>query len=35
MPEGSPARYDVGVRFDDMDEADQQRLSHVLDEEDT
>jgi len=23
----------VGVRFDEMDDADQQRLSHVLDEE--
>ena len=33
MPSGSPARYDVGVRFDAMDDADQQRLSHVLDEE--
>ena len=32
MPDGAPARYDVGVRFDEMDEADQQRLSHVLDD---
>jgi c-di-GMP-binding flagellar brake protein YcgR len=32
MPEGAPARYDVGVRFDDMDDADQQRLSHVLED---
>jgi uncharacterized protein (TIGR02266 family) len=33
MPDGSPARYDVGVRFEEMDDADQQRLSHVLDDE--
>jgi c-di-GMP-binding flagellar brake protein YcgR len=33
VPAGGPAKYDVGVRFDAMDEADQQRLSHVLDEE--
>ena len=33
MPAGSPAKYDVGVRFDAMDDGDQQRLSHVLDEE--
>jgi c-di-GMP-binding flagellar brake protein YcgR len=32
MPEGAPARYDVGVRFDDMDDADQQRLSPVLED---
>src|SRR2546423_15329373 len=31
MPSGAPAKYDVGVRFDAMDDGDQQRLSHVLD----
>jgi len=33
LPAGSPAKFDVGVRFDAMDDADQQRLSHVLEEE--
>ena len=33
LPSGGPAKYDVGVRFDEMDDADHQRLSHVLDEE--
>jgi c-di-GMP-binding flagellar brake protein YcgR len=33
LPSGGPAKYDVGVRFDEMDDSDQQRLSHVLDEE--
>jgi uncharacterized protein (TIGR02266 family) len=33
LPEGSPARYDVGVRFDKMDEHDRSRLSEVLETE--
>jgi len=30
LPEGSPARYDVGVKFVTIDAADRQRLSTVL-----
>ena len=30
LPSGSPAKYDVGVRFDAMADADHQRLSHGL-----
>jgi c-di-GMP-binding flagellar brake protein YcgR len=30
LPEGSPARYDVGVKFVDIAPADQQRLQGVL-----
>src|SRR5712691_10414017 len=33
LPAGVPAKYDVGVRFDEMDEADHQRLAMVLEEE--
>jgi c-di-GMP-binding flagellar brake protein YcgR len=33
LPEGSPARYDVGVRFDKMDAHDQSRLGEVLEHE--
>jgi hypothetical protein len=31
LPEGSPAKYDLGLQFTDLDEADQQRLSLVMD----
>jgi c-di-GMP-binding flagellar brake protein YcgR len=33
LPPGAPARYDVGVRFDAMDEAEQARLAEVLETE--
>jgi hypothetical protein len=30
LPEGSPARYDVGVKFVSLDAADRERLGTVL-----
>jgi c-di-GMP-binding flagellar brake protein YcgR len=33
LPPGSPARFDVGVRFDAMDDAEQARLAEVLETE--
>jgi c-di-GMP-binding flagellar brake protein YcgR len=33
LPEGSPARFDIGVRFDQMDEHDRSRLAEVLEPE--
>ncbi len=31
LPEGSPAKYDLGLKFTDLDEADQKRLAQVMD----
>jgi len=31
LPEGAPAKYDLGLQFTDLDAADQQRLSQVMD----
>ena len=33
LPGGSPARFDVGVRFEQMDEHDRSRLAEVLEHE--
>lgn len=33
LPPGSPARYDVGVRFERMDDHEQSRLAEVLETE--
>src|SRR5437763_811061 len=33
LPEGSPARFAVGVRFEQMDEHDRSRLAEVLEHE--
>ena len=30
LPEGSPARYDVGVKFVDLEDVDRKRLTVVL-----
>ncbi len=31
LPAGSPARFDLGLRFTDVSEVDQERLASVLD----
>lgn len=31
LPEGAPARYDVGMRFIDATDADQERIARALD----
>jgi hypothetical protein len=33
LAEGSPARFDIGVRFEQMDEHDRSRLAEVLEQE--
>ena len=33
LPAGSPAKYDIGVRFEQMDEHDRSRLAQVLEHE--